>query len=290
MSIRKVVILLGKRLVGDRLTAEGHSRVVGLVKALPNLKQRETVLLFCGGVTAGNTCSEAEAMFQAFISMMKQSNLTFPTDQILLENRSVSTVENIQNASQELLNSGLISKGDELEVVFVSNDYHLQRIFEIQQLMDEQGLLKVLRDKTVQQGIKLAISYQIDDHIAVPYPHISLRSQLFLLMDVLTTYRVFLEGVVRGAFKRDIESVQCVPLRLAEQAIHDAKLLSEKALVSGQVFTLLDERLPQLEKVVRETKDLSSVANIESGLEEFHRHLTALNRYLDPESLSPKPL
>lgn len=104
MNIRNVVIILGKRLIGNALTAEGKSRVEALPKLLSSYDLNETVLLFCGGVTPGQTISEAMAMRDYFkqlpsVKMLDDSN-------IILESDSQNTVQNIHNAALKLKQLG----------------------------------------------------------------------------------------------------------------------------------------------------------------------------------------
>ncbi|MDN3685627.1 ElyC/SanA/YdcF family protein [Vibrio sinaloensis] len=58
---------------------------------------------------------------------------------ILLEDASTNTMENFTNVANILLEKGI--RGP-VNISFVSNDYHLERLFQIQSLLDEQGLLK----------------------------------------------------------------------------------------------------------------------------------------------------
>jgi len=68
--------------------------------------------------------------------------------------------------SRLLIQRGQCSEGSVLKVTFVSNDYHLKRIFEIQQLMDEQGLLRVLRERCAQHGVHLDIRHDLEAHVS----------------------------------------------------------------------------------------------------------------------------
>ncbi|MCW0469949.1 YdcF family protein [Vibrio chagasii] len=86
-----------------------------------------------------------------------------------MEQHSTNTVENIQNLAAEMIESGLFTRGQGVKITFVSNDYHLQRIFEIQTLMDEQGLLKVLVEKCSALGEPQIDHRNLEAHVAVPY-------------------------------------------------------------------------------------------------------------------------
>ncbi|MEZ9999156.1 hypothetical protein A9261_14900 [Vibrio tasmaniensis] len=279
MSINHLLIVLGKRLNENKLTDEGISRVDALVEYLIVEANQQTAVAFCGGVTQGQNTSEADAMHQYFRKLESQREAPFMLGAILLEQLSTNTVENIENLASEMIASGLFNRGQSVKVTFVSNDYHLQRIFEIQSLMDEQGLLKVLVDRCSALGVDLQIDHQLEDHVAVPYPHQGPQGQLFLLMDVLTTYRVYLEGVVAGSFERDLESVRQEPERLSIEALVKARGWIE----SSPRFDIVDTLIPVLERCILQTPVGSDIEKAREYLALLDTNLTFLNRYLDPE-------
>ncbi|ERB67106.1 YdcF family protein [Vibrio coralliilyticus OCN008] len=272
MNIRNVVIVLGKRLVGNDLTAEGKSRVEALPKLLSSYDLNETVLLFCGGVTPGQTTSEAMAMRDYFKQLPSAKMLD--DSNIILESDSQNTVQNIQNAALKLKQLGLADQ--RVEVTLVSNDYHLKRIFEIQSLMDEQGLLRTLKQHCASSGLNLHIDQDIDQHCSVMYPHQGLYAQAFLLIDELTTYRVYLEGVVNKAFDRPLDDVRYLPEKLA---LHALSLLEALNLPVE-----IQDKLQSMKEVVLTTTSEFDCHAIESRLTYFHQTLTWLNRQLDPEN------
>ncbi|MEZ9159770.1 YdcF family protein [Vibrio lentus] len=279
MSINHLLIVLGKRLNENKLTDEGISRVDALVEYLMVGANQQTAVAFCGGVTQGQNTSEADAMHQYFRKLESQREAPFMLGAILLEQLSTNTVENIQNLASEMIASGLFTRGQSVKVTFVSNDYHLQRIFEIQSLMDEQGLLKVLVDRCSALGVDLQIDRQLEAHVAVPYPHQGPQGQLFLLMDVLTTYRVYLEGVVAGSFERDLESVRQEPERLSIGALVKARGWIE----SSPRFDIVNTLIPVLERCILQTPVGSDIEKAREYLALLDTNLTFLNRYLDPE-------
>ena len=280
MSINHLLIVLGKRLNENKLTDEGVSRVDALVEYLAVKANLKTAVAFCGGVTKGQTISEADAMHQYFRELEAQREHPFNLGAILLDQRSTNTVENIQNLASEMIESGLFTHGQSVQVTFVSNDYHLQRIFEIQSIMDEQGLLKVLVEKCSALGVELQIDRKLDAHVAVPYPHQSPQGQLFLLMDVLTTYRVYLEGVCAGVFERDLESVRREPERLSLEALIAVKELVGRA----SHCEIVDSLVPVLERCIKQTSVSCDIKKVREYLALLDTNLTLLNRYLDPES------
>ncbi|HHP0509390.1 TPA: YdcF family protein [Vibrio harveyi] len=276
MKLNKVVIILGKRLVHDQLSAEGRSRVEALVSVLNQWDFELTALVFCGGVTQGQTISEADAMYQYFGQLAKVRGIDFPDQQVIIESRSLNTVQNMQNAAKELLKSGLCPMGQAIEVILLSNDYHLERIIEIQTLMDEQGLLRVLKSRCADMGIELTVSLDIAEHISVPYPNSGTQADAFLLFDELTTYRVYLEGVKNKAFKRDLAQVQAKPLAIALKAIEKLQTLPLTQDVKNQIA--------EMKKAIEMTAFDDSVFAAQQALAVFHPILTALNQRLDPEA------
>ncbi|EJG0969352.1 YdcF family protein [Vibrio parahaemolyticus] len=279
MKLGNVVIVLGKRLVNNQLSAEGISRVEALAAKIREMPMENTALVFCGGKTQGQSISEADAMYAYFQTLNTSLAKPFPTSQVLLENRSLNTFENMRNAAKVLCESGLFPLPSQaaVEVILLSNAYHLERILEIQTLMDEQGLLRVLKSQCASVGLDLHISLDIQKHISVLYPHQGPLAEAFLLLDELTTYRVYLEGVKSGAFQRDLTSVRAQPLLRAKQAINQLRALPLEMDVLQQIA--------EMKKAIEMTAFDESVATAERALEVFHPILTALNRRLDPESI-----
>ncbi|WP_104027924.1 YdcF family protein [Vibrio jasicida] len=276
MKLNKVVIILGKRLVHDQLSAEGRSRVEALLNVLNEFCFETTALVFCGGVTQGQTVSEADAMYRYFYQLAKAREIDFPEQQVIIENRSLNTVQNMQNAAAELLRSGLCEAGQTIDVTLLSNDYHLERIIEIQTLMDEQGLLRVLKSRCAEMDVKLNISLDLSHHVSVPYPNTGVLAEAFLLFDELTTYRVYLEGVKRGAFERDLAEVRAKPLDIGLGAIEKLQALDLEPEVRGQIA--------DMKKAIEMTAFDDSVVAAEQALAVFHPILTTLNLQLDPEA------
>ena len=279
MKLDNVVIVLGKRLVNSRLTLEGEARVEALSNTITSLPTERTAIIFCGGLTQGQSISEADAMYRYFKSLNATAAHPFPERQILLENRSLNTLQNMRYAPQVLRDSGLFELWltEPVEVILLSNDYHLERIIEVQTLMDEQGLLRVLQSECAFMGITLNIPLDISKHISVPYPYEGPRATAFLLLDELTTYRVYLEGVKRGAFLRDLSVIRKKLLMNARRALEQLLALP-----------LDDDSLQQItvmKKAVEMTILNESVDAAEQALRIVHPILTALNRRLDPESI-----
>lgn len=273
MDIMNVVLVLGKRLVDNTITAEGRSRVEALLALLATKDLRQTVVLFCGGVTEGQTVTEAQAMYDYFKRCVAGTELNPPY--LLLEDQSTNTIENISNAANKLIESGLCVKGEGINVQLVSNDYHLKRIFEIQALMDEQGLLRVLEKRCAETGLPIKIDRAVGAHYSVPYPHHNEFSRVFLLLDELTTYRVYLQGYVSKVFKRSLSDVREQPYQIARNALIEL----EKCI--GDEETLAD--LDVIKRAVEMTTPQLSREETLLQLNRLDVTLTKLNRQYDPE-------
>ncbi len=285
MKFDNIVIVLGKRLIDNNLTPEGTSRVQALADALDWLPIESTILVFCGGVTQGQTIAEADAMYRHFqtLSAMRQTPFPsqfLPNSQVLIENRSQNTMQNMQYAAEILCRSKRFEpdsdNDDPINVILLSNDYHLERVIQIQSLMDEQGLLRVLKSHCASMGLKLSIPLDIKQHISVPYPHKGALAEAFLLLDELTTYRVYLEGVKAEAFARSLSEVRAQPLANARKAIQGLQALALDVDVQ--------EQIEEMKKAIEMTAFDESMGTATRALQIFHPLLTDLNRRLDPES------
>lgn len=281
MNLDNVVIILGKRLINNRLSAEGVSRVTALLNALDSFPAKNTALIFCGGKTEGQHISEADAMYRYFQTLNLSRAIPFPKSHILLEDRSLNTFQNMNNAAEMLCNCGLFNttslEQSPINVTLLSNDYHLERIIEIQKLMDEQGLLRVLKSCGASGGLELSISLDIEQHICVPYPHRGTFANAFLLLDELTTYRVYLEGVISDVFTRDLSIVRSKPLLIAQTAIEKLLLLP----LGNEILMQIEE----MKKAIEMTAFDCDLDLAKQALDIYHPILTLLNRTLDPELL-----
>lgn len=290
MKIEHLVIVLGKRLQNNELTLEGCSRVDALIDHIFANDMTKTVIGFCGGVTARQTRSEAQVMHEYYLKQASKKNVDVDYIPVLLEQLSTSTIENIRHLSKALIQSELILKNSAVQVTFVSNDYHLERIFEIQHYLDEQGLLKTLKATCLDAGLILNIPYQLEKHVCVPYPDKTIQAELFLAIEALTTYRVYLEGVVAHSFTRTLEDVRYHPLRIAllafervDSIIHEVDNLGLPSELSDKC-AVLRSIMPLLKQSVQSTGHDTSVYNHAHWLACLDVNLTMLNRLLDPET------
>lgn len=290
MKIEHLVIVLGKRLQNNELTAEGRSRVDAVIDYISSTNMDRTLISFCGGITGRQVRSEASAMHEYYVNLASTLNLNVADIPVLLEQKSTSTIENIRHLASEIIESDFKLEQKEIKVTFVSNAYHLERIFEIQQYLDEQGLLKTLKATCLDAGLKLNIPYQLEQHICVPYPKKTTQADLFLAIEALTTYRVYLEGVVATSFTRQLADVRRQPLNIALSAfervdlilrslpnLQSADELSEKCAVLRQI-------LPILKQCVQATHHEASLSCHAHWLAVLDVNLTMLNRLLDPET------
>ncbi|MDN3680640.1 YdcF family protein [Vibrio tapetis subsp. quintayensis] len=290
MKIEHLIIVLGKRLQKDKLTAEGRSRVNALIDYIATNNMEKTVIGFCGGVTSRQTRSEAQVMYEYYLNQASAYNLLADHIPVLLEQLSTSTIENIRHLAIELIKSDLILENSAVQVTFVSNDYHLERIFEIQHYLDEQGLLKTLKATCLSSGLRLNIPYQLERHVCVPYPTKTMQAELFLAIEALTTYRVYLEGVVANSFTRKIEEVRHQPLRVASNAFEcvDSILTKVDNIELANDFankcTVVRSIMPLLKQSVESTAHDKPRSDIVSWLATLDVNLTMLNRLLDPET------
>lgn len=275
----EIIVVLGKRLNNGRLTAEGISRVESLARFVTDTDCSRKVIAFCGGLTNGQTVSEAKAMYDVFTSQMMSHQIE-SIGTIILEERSTNTIENVSFLAKEMIDSGLALIGDSINVRFLSNDYHLDRMFTIQKLMPNQGLLKHLQLQCAEQGLHLNIDYQLTAHLPVTYPHQSIRGQLFLLLDELTTYRVFLEGVCSQVFQGPISDIRKRPLERAQKTLTRMETLVRS---QAQPDVFLIDQLPILQGVIRRTSQTEQLSLLTLELSLLDTILNYLNRYLDPE-------
>ena len=273
-----LLIVLGKRLNNDQLTAEGVSRVDALIKYVLENDCSKTIIAFCGGITADQTMSESQAMYQYFCQQLPALELSL-LGAILLEEQSTSTVENIQHLSQVVISSGLLVPGSSIPVRFISNDYHLERLIDIQNYLDEQGLLKRLVTKCRIHGLMMKIVYDISDHVAVPYPHQTPQGYAFLAADELTTYRVYLEGVRNHVFERPLSEVREMPLNTAMKALCHLKEYGRR-----NNDQLVFRSIKILDSAIKSTCPECSTQVLRDSLAQLDKTLTLLNRYLDPEN------
>lgn len=275
-NVTEVFVVLGKRLVDNQLTAEGRSRIETLARQLLELNCDALAVIFCGGRTSDQEVSEAQAMLSYLKTHFPKSAQCIKPGRVLLEDRSTTTIENIANASAELIESRLCAVGSPVTVRLLSNDYHIERIIEIERLMPEQGLLNHLKCEAHKVGLELEVSLDEAQHIVAAYPNQTSLGKAFLLVDQLTTYRVYLEGRVAGVFQRSLMEVREQPYQVAVIALEQ---LLNLPVMRQHTATLLRLR----EIIEQSTLSLDS-PQLDRLLVEYNQRLLALNRSTDPEN------
>lgn len=245
-----LLIVLGKRLNQDTLTPEGISRVEALAEIVKNQDMSTTIVAFCGGITAGQSQSEAIAMVSHFHTLVREADIK-GIGAILVEDASTNTVENIQLLAKKLTESGIVTDSSRpINVTLLSNDYHLYRVFTVQRLLNQQGLLKYLIECCKQAGLSIQLSHEPSQHVFVPYPNQSTAGRIFTLFDQLTIYRVYLQGVVAGVFSAPIAELVTEPLHIALASLEELEVLAQRY---PKEFRLLLTQLPTIRELIETT-------------------------------------
>lgn len=275
-----LLIVLGKRLHQNTLTLEGVSRVEALAEIVKHQDLSSTIVAFCGGITAGQSRSEAAAMLEYFQRLVTEDVIQ-RVGAILVEDASTNTVENIQLLAKELTESGLVPAGSPpIQITLLSNDYHLYRVFTVQRLLDQQGLLKYLVQCCEQAGLAIQLSYDPNQHVFVPYPHQTSRGRIFVLLDRLTIYRVYLQGVVAGVFCESLSELVVEPLCIALSSLEELEQLADENVAT---LPMLSQTLMTIRKLIETTAEVTDPAVLAIPLARLDTLLTGLNRSLDPE-------
>ena len=112
MEHADAILILGHRLEKDGKPSDDQIRRVNC--AVEHWKQiNEPLIMPCGGLTPGQTQTEAEVMRDLLIAR------GVPAEKIRLEDRSRITIENVRNAVALL--------GEGKRVALVTSDYHVRR-------------------------------------------------------------------------------------------------------------------------------------------------------------------
>lgn len=274
--IQQIVVVLGKRLVNSQLTVEGVSRVEMLADVFEQYDPQTTVLVFCGGITTGQEMSEAEAMYDYFSQHFPKLVALMPPQQIVLESTSTNTIENMVNTARLLCESSLCFSNGPIRMTLVSNDYHLERLFEIEHSMKEQGLLSRICHECQRQGLLISMEYVASAHHLAVYPHQTIQGKVFKYIDRLTIYRVYLEGAYCGSFERPLVEVHQKPFLIAKQTLRS---LNQMSLPSE-----IEHRLSVVVFAIEQTHPGEGMSGITQWLPLIHQQLTQLNRLVDPET------
>lgn len=105
------LIVLGHKLKNDKPTMVLKYRLRGALKYIDN--NQNTKIILSGGITSDNTISEANVMKDYLVKNGVETN------KIILEDKSIDTVENINNCKSYIdVNS---------KIVILSSNYHVVR-------------------------------------------------------------------------------------------------------------------------------------------------------------------
>lgn len=138
-----VVIVFGKHLIRDQVTVEFAKRIVTLVKQIASGALDPTVICFTGGNGAreDGCISEAVAGYAFFRTVCEEANIDVDRFEIILEQRSRNTKENLRNVIEELRRRQGSDAVSACHFTLVSSDYHLIRIQEVHRLSPRQSVL-----------------------------------------------------------------------------------------------------------------------------------------------------
>lgn len=114
---RDCILVLGCGLRGDTLTRMGAARADAAIEYMN--EHPDCVAILCGGQGAGETVSEAQAMYSYMSARGIESS------RLLKEERSTDTTQNIGFARAVAEQNGLDAERDSFAVV--TNDFHLYR-------------------------------------------------------------------------------------------------------------------------------------------------------------------
>ncbi|WP_367989696.1 YdcF family protein [Vibrio sp. NTOU-M3] len=276
MEFDHVILVLGKRLVNSKLTKEGKARVESVFEHIHGHLTNQPLIIFCGGQWNGQVVSEALAMKDYFDTLCRLNKLSFPSNKLWVEERSTNTIQNFRNAANLLITQIDVSPSRTIEVKLASSEYHVERILEIQSLMKQQGLLSVFAEMCSKKSISVNVSPDVRNHILANYPYSIEESGLFLHIEKLTTYRVFLEGLVHSSHGHkgpDIENNVRQAVDSSIGLLREKKYESEYGSEFQALLTVFDN-----------TGSKTPLSEVKGGLKLFHHTLTTLNRRLDPES------
>ncbi len=282
-KINNIIMVLGKRLINNRLTQQGKARVEWLLQHLNQFNPEHTLIMFCGGLTHDQHISEAQAMADFFNEQLVVRDMHWPLNRWCLEDNSTSSVENFYFAAKVLTQHPDV-KPDALplHITLLSNDYHLERILSIQRYLPEQGLVRFLQMELAAHSIQAQVSLRRQDHLSVDYGYHSNQATLFLCVEQLTPFRVYLEGVLHG--------------NIDNQNAHLGQFMLEEAKQTVQAMLMLIAENPELKfadkDVNRVYQSLEAidipiaVDALAFALQRFQRPLEKLRLACDPDQKS----
>lgn len=145
MKFLEVYVLPGKRLQGARLTVEGYWRIIELVQLVNERRRRDVdlVIVFSGYKGEGDL-SEAKIFEHHFKAFFYNEGLRWGGD-IIREEMAVDTPQNVRNAITKVREKHAKEAAYFTRVYIVSTDYHIERIWAVDEHLPELSQLRVLR-------------------------------------------------------------------------------------------------------------------------------------------------
>ncbi|KAK4530802.1 hypothetical protein CCYA_CCYA05G1659 [Cyanidiococcus yangmingshanensis] len=262
-SFREVVVIFGKRLVRDQITYEYAVRILTLVRHMATGRIQPSAVCFTGGRDHEDSLvSEAVAGYLFFRHVCEEVGLDLSQVTIILEEQHLN--------ARDCMSSILNQLGEHLvgsHFTFVSSDYHLIRIREVEASVPKLSLLAPLRK------LRGTVSYAYatypfalskDAAVSLAGRAIVAAAELGITIVALRSY---IEG--RDLFHRDT-------FRRFQEATMELGNLSEKCNATLQVQVA--GSLPPTDGALF-TQDMRQVAEV---IESAYFELRQMIRSLEP--------
>lgn len=278
MAKHELWAVLGKRLNQHQLTQEGRDRVDWLISELLSSKvnSAELCLAFCGGRTQGQAHTEAARLRDYFHQRLAEHGRQWPDSELLLEEHSTNTRENISELSRLLQHQGRLQAGDHLHLRLLSSEHHLQRIYDVQQWLPEQGLLGLIEQDCQAAGIQLHWSART---LGAPYSFSGWRADGYLHLQSLTLYRVYLDAVLANNIKRSLARARATPLAVAQQALAQLQRLAQDPQAPSWFVAILQ----LLRQLVEHSAPECTQAELSAQHALLEHNFRWLSHWLDPD-------
>jgi hypothetical protein len=219
---REVVVIFGKRLVRDQITYEYAVRILTLVRHMVTGRIKPSAVCFTGGRDHPDSLvSEAVAGYLFFRHVCEEFSISLDSVAIILEEQHLN--------ARDCMSSILTQLGEQLvgsHFTFVSSDYHLIRIREVEAAAPNLSLLAPLRK------LRGTVSYAYTTYpfalsknaaVALAGRAIVIAAELGIMIVALRSY---IEE--RGLFQRDV-------FRRFQEATIELGNLCEKCSAALQV-------------------------------------------------------
>lgn len=290
INISSLLLVCGKRLINDQITEEGRSRIEALVNHLKAANNVDNIAIgFAGGVQPGQNKAEAQEYSLEFKRQCAKNNLSWNENQMLFDLHSSNTIQNIKNMIKAIRDSELLTISGNLEIKLVSTEYHIFRITQIQKCMEAQGLIKLMRNEGEELNLKLIVHDSKDEHICAAYPFENQSlGKIYQHIDKLTIYRVYLEGIKENKFsEEEINNLFRTLSEEAKECIEKIREVAQKNLIINRSKESILSAVETLEHLIMSTNPNKTTFRnqLQNDLALYHAILTALNKYVDPDSV-----